>query len=376
MPRINVTLASRSYAVEVGFAIGRAFRATVSKQLGEGRLFLFFDAGFFALHGATVRRQLGLPAKRVSEFVVPSGERFKTPATIAHLQTYLLSEQISRNDLIVACGGGVLTDLVGYAAATVLRGVRWGAVPTTLLGMVDAAIGGKTGVNHPHGKNLIGAIWQPSFVHADLTWLATLPSRELIAGMGEIVKYAGLQGGPTLQKLQKLDIAAVSTDRAKLLPLIAKAVRYKAEIVSNDERESGRRMFLNLGHTFAHGIENALGYGKLLHGEAVLIGLLAMWHVSVAGQDRIGPSMESYRSIIEQFIRHIPYRQLDPRQVVAAMATDKKRLGRTVRFVLLSRPGQPFIDSSVTAAAARRALTAALATYREYGGTNAANSGR
>lgn len=376
MPRIKVPLKDRSYAVDVGHASGAKLRATVAAHMGEGRLFLFMDAGFFALHGAVIRKQLQLPAKRIREFVVPSGERFKSAATVAGLHAYLLSEGISRNDLILACGGGVHSDLVGYAAATVLRGVRWGVVPTTLLGMVDASIGGKTGVNHPLGKNLIGAIWQPTFVHIDLAWLATLPPREFFAGMGEIVKYAGLQGGPTLQAVHRIapDPGKVST--RQLSALVAASVRYKASIIADDERESGRRMLLNLGHTFAHGIEHALGYGRLLHGEAVLLGLLAMWHASVEQGARPGGAMAQYRSIIEQFVRHIPYRRLDPGRVVEAMATDKKRLGGTVRFVLLSRPGQPFIDSSVTAAAARRALAAALVTYREHGGRNAANSGR
>ena len=376
MPRIKLDLGKRSYRIEVGAAIGRQLRASLKRRVGDGRLFLFFDAGFYALHGSVLRQQLGLPARRVSELVLPSGERFKTPETAAKIQSFLLSEHISRDDFILACGGGVLTDLVGYAAATVLRGVRWGAVPTTLLGMVDAALGGKTGVNHRYGKNLIGTIWQPTFVHADLAWLETLPPREMVAGMGEVVKYAGLDSGRMLQKLSRLDIERVESNPLTLQPLIAASIRYKAAMVSADEREAGGRVLLNLGHTFAHGVENALGYGRLLHGEAVLLGLLAMWHLSVSRKGRIGEDMMAYRSIIEQFVRLIPYRQVDPEAVFAAMATDKKRTGRTLRFVLLSRPGKPFIDSSVTPAGARRALQSALETYRECGGSNAANSGR
>ena len=376
MSRIKVNLADRSYGIEIGHDTGQRLGTVVQKQLGEARLFLFFDANFYVLHGATLKRQLAVPAKRVSELVLPSGERHKTPATVTQVQNFLLSEQISRGDLILACGGGVLTDLVGYSAATVLRGVAWGAVPTTLLGLVDAAIGGKTGVNHRHGKNLIGAIWQPSFVHADLAWLRTLPFRELNAGLGEVVKYAGLSAGTMVQRISKLKIEEVIEDPSALLPLVSASVRYKAKVVANDERERGQRMILNLGHTFAHGIEKALGYGRLRHGEAVLLGLLAMWHLSVARQKRVSREMTAYRSIIEQFIRHIPYRQVDPEAVVAAMTTDKKRIGRTLRFVLLSRPGKPFIDSSVTPARARKALRAALATYRECGGRNAANTGR
>lgn len=374
--RIKIATQQRQYSVSVGRQNGRDLQAAVRKIVGDRRVFLIADANFSALYGKALRTQLKIKANRLSEIVIPPGEKTKTPAMVTRLQGWLLHEEISRDDVVIAAGGGVTSDLAGFVAATTLRGLRWIAVPTTLLGMVDAAIGGKTGVNHKAGKNLIGAFWQPSYVHCDLTWLHTLPRRELMAGMGEIVKYVGLAGVSFQQKVERLINTGNLLSEGALERVIAAAVRYKAEVVARDEREGNIRMWLNLGHTFAHGIEKSLGYGRLLHGEAVLIGLLAACELSV----RIAPSrarkLTAYRSIIEHFLRSIPYRRIDPVSVWEAMRQDKKRAGRKMRFVLLSRPGSPLIHDSVDPRDARHALKAALHCYAAIGGADATHSGR
>lgn len=376
MPRVKVALKHNAYRVTIGRDAGSDLRKEVRSIVGPARLFVIADATFHALHGKAVRKQLGLPVSRIIEIVVPSGEKSKSMTTVEKLHSFLIANEISRDDVVLAAGGGVTTDLVGFVAATTLRGLRWIALPTTLLGMVDAAIGGKTGVNHKAGKNLIGAFWQPSHVHCDLTWLHTLPRRELIAGMGEIVKYAGLEGAAYQKKVDALlDTGNLLTDR-KLQPVIAGAISYKAGIVARDEREGNIRMWLNLGHTFAHGIEKSLGYGRLLHGEAVLIGLWAACELSLTAIKSNRTELLAWRSIIEQFLRSIPYRKIDPAAMWQAMRQDKKRAGRKMRFVLLSRPGSPLIHDSVDPRLAKKALTAALTCYAAIGGSDAAHSGR
>lgn len=374
--RIRVPLTRSPYSVSVGSNSGRELAKSVRSIVGPSRLFVIADAGFHALHGRTLTKQLKLPKSRVHEIVLPSGERSKSMATIAKLHSFLLAHEISRDDVVLAAGGGVTTDIAGFAASTILRGLRWIAVPTTLLGMVDAAIGGKTGVNHAAGKNLIGAFWQPSCVHCDTTWLHTLPRRELIAGMGEIVKYAGLSGERFEHKLTQLLNSGNLLTEKKLESVIAASIRYKADLVARDEREGNLRMWLNLGHTFAHGIEKALGYGKLLHGEAVLVGLWAACELSLKQRRAKKSEILAYRSIIEQFIRSIPYRKVAPKAAWEAMRQDKKRAGRTMRFVLLSSPGAPFIHDCVDPRAAQKALAAALDCFAAIGGSDAAHSGR
>ncbi len=274
MPKLNLRLRNHSYPIVIGSGLDNQLVKLLKKYTGGNRVFTFFDSAVYALYGKQIEKQFS--AKRISyiTFVVPGGEESKSQDSLDKIYDFLLSEKISRTDFVLAIGGGVLTDLVGFAAASILRGVKWGAVSTTLLGMVDAAIGGKTGINHQRGKNLIGAFWQPSFVICDLKYLNTLPEREFFAGLGEVLKYAGLIGTRMSAPLKSYFESGNLLEFKKLQPLIQLSAKYKAKIVMADERESDQRMFLNLGHTFAHAIEKTLGYGKLLHGEAVIIGLL------------------------------------------------------------------------------------------------------
>jgi 3-dehydroquinate synthase len=345
------------------------------KQVSQERLFVFYDARFYALHGRRVQSQLRRFRRRTVEMVIPSGEKSKSAAVLNKLYAFLLNEKISRTDFILACGGGMTSDLAGYAAATTLRGIRWGIVSTTLLGMVDAAIGGKTGINHAVGKNLIGAFWQPSFVVCDTNFLATLPRREFIAGLGEMVKYGGLIG-PRMLRLLERYLSGPDLLDSRLLPqLVFHAVSYKARIVADDEREAGRRMFLNLGHTFAHAIEHAVGYGQLLHGEAVMLGLHMATELSCLLQPSRRRRLEDYQRIIERLMRLIPYRNLTPPKIKEAMQLDKKRAGLRQRFVLLDRPGRPVITERVSTKPVTASIKKTLDVYQAIGGTNAAYSG-
>jgi 3-dehydroquinate synthase len=374
MPTIRVKLHKAGYPIVVGSNQATRLRSLIEARKSIQRLFVFYDAQLYALHSDYMRA--AFKGWETLEFVLPRGERTKSQTTLGRLHDFLLTASISRSDFILACGGGVTTDVVGFAAATVLRGVSWGAVPSTLLGMVDAAIGGKTGINSPQGKNLIGAFWQPSFVLCDTRLLKTLPRRQMVAGLGEVAKYGGIEGEALLEPLSRLLSKDDLYDERLLARIIFRSAAAKARIVTSDERDMGVRMLLNLGHTFAHGIEKAAGYGRILHGEAVIIGLLAAWELSVLTGARETSKMTAYRSIIEQLLRHIPYRRVELDAVWHAMALDKKRQERKLRFVLLSRPGRAFLCDTVEVRAAKKALDRSLRRYAETGGTDAKNTGR
>jgi len=368
MPDLRVKLASDSYPIAVVSNDRDRLRGLLRSAAGYDRVFVFYDAQFFALHGSTLRGRLGLSRRRLVEMVLPRGERTKSRATLEQIYGFLLSEKVSRDDFILAVGGGVVSDLVGYAAATTLRGVAWAVVPTTLLGMVDAAIGGKTGIDHRLGKNLIGAFWQPRFVFADTYWLNTLNRRQVMTGLGEIVKYVGLEGEPMISILRRY--LARPTDSI-LNKLVRQSVASKARIVSLDEREKNVRMYLNLGHTFGHGLEHAAGYGRLLHGEAVLLGLWAAVELSVRLKPSRAKRLNAYRDIVESLLPRVPRVSIDLDCVMTAMSYDKKRLGRRVRFVLPDRPGKLFIADNVPGRLVRNTVRRTLAVYDRLGGADA-----
>ena len=370
MSSIRLKTADRTCLIQVGEELSPWLAHRIREEVRDGRLFVFYDAQFYALYGRRFRAGIRLAGRRVCEFVVPSGEKAKSPGVLAGLYDFLLHQKITRSDFILACGGGVTTDLVGYAAATVLRGVRWGAVATTLVGMVDAAIGGKTGINHRLGKNLVGAFWQPSFVCCDVRFLATLEQRHMIAGLGEALKCGGLVGGKMLRPLKAYLASDDLYDMKRLARLVSTSAAYKASVVSRDERESGPRAVLNFGHTVGHGIEKALGYGRLLHGEAVTLGIhAALLLGTCAGYESNGLHM--YQKLVEQSMRRLPRRRIDPGKVLAAMELDKKRSGRKQRFVLLKQIGRPTIRDDIDRRSVRSALNETLARFRVLGGKDA-----
>ena len=356
MPEVVVRLPGHTCPIQIGADNPVSLGRLVEKHVTGGRAFVFYDAQVHALHRKRLRASLGIPSALSNEMVVPPGEKSKSAATLGRILDFLIEEQISRGDLIIACGGGVTTDLVGYAAATILRGVRWGVVPTTLLGMVDAAIGGKTAINHRRGKNLIGAFWQPMFVHCDIGLLHTLPVRQMIAGLGEIVKYGGLIGSGMIELLADYLNRGDLYRHRDLIALVRMAAGYKADIVGRDERESGARMYLNYGHTVGHAVEKAIGYGRLLHGEAVILGILAALELGELCGIRRTRALAEYREIVARLLTMVPYRGMNPADVLDAMALDKKRQGADLRYVMLSRPGKPFVAEAVERRLIRKAL--------------------
>lgn len=367
MATIKARLGDRSYDILVGCGLGAKADSRLARVAGSGRLWVIYDAQVYALHSPALKKNL--PGLRVGsrELVLPAGEKVKTQRTVEQLQTFFLSERISRSDIIVAVGGGALTDLVGFVAATTMRGIRWVTMPTTLLGMVDAAVGGKTGINHKLGKNLVGAIWQPRLVLCDVNLLNTLSPRQMLSGLGEVIKYAGLADQSMIDRCHKYLSAENLYDMRQLTRIVTDSVRFKAAVVSEDEHEASLRMILNLGHTFGHGIERALNYKRLSHGEAVIIGLSAAIDLSVRSGLAREKALASYRDLVTQAVRMLPKVPIDPEKAIDGMALDKKRKSHSLRFVLLKRPGQPIIIDKI----GKRLYTAALRkTLAEY-----ANSG-
>ena len=364
MHRIWINTGTKRYSVLAGPRVISQLGRFLKRQPDIVTAFVLYDAQVFALFAPALQRRLSRTGLAVAELAIPRGERSKSEGTLRRVYSFLLDQGISRSDVIVAVGGGVVTDLAGYAAATTMRGIRWLALPTTLLSMVDAAIGGKVGINHPRGKNLIGAFWQPDMVLCDTCFLQTLPRRHLISGLGEVAKYAGLIGGPMISLLESLSAGDFSIDAPRLERLISRSIEYKSVVVLTDEREEGQRILLNLGHTFGHAFEKSAGYGRLLHGEALVYGLWSMLNLSETVLRVPGPRLQRYRQLLCRLAEEIPKRAIDLDKTMEAMELDKKRIGRENRFVLLRRPGQPAVVRDVPRREVRRALTA---TLREFG---------
>ena len=357
---IDVKSAQGNYPVIVDQGAEKRL-ATAVRQSGAGsKVFAVFDANLHALHGASIERAIRQSGCPLTSIVIPSGEQTKSEKTVAQLHDLFLGEEIARHDLVLACGGGVTSDVVGYAAATILRGVRWGICATTLLSVVDASIGGKTAINHTKGKNLIGAFWPPIFVVSDLNWLCTLNRIQLRNGMGEIIKTAGLSGGRLLADTLRSTAESQQYAVEDLQKLIEPCVRYKAKVVSRDERDQGVRRWLNFGHTFGHAVEQSLGYRRLVHGEAVILGMLGALELA----ERMGvgekTALSQFRHLVLAACSQLPGIRLNPDSICAAMRFDKKRDSRGLQFVLLKRPGQPILVSDVPMRTIRQAVQAMI----------------
>lgn len=337
-----VALPERSYPVVVQegclSALGPALRARLPSVASVA---IVSDDNVMPLYGKTVQDSLSGAGLKVVSHTVPPGEQSKEIAIFSDLCDSLIASGLDRSSAVIALGGGVVGDLAGFAASCLFRGVPVIQVPTTLLAMTDSAIGGKTGINSKHGKNLVGAFWQPTLVWADPITLTTLSQRERRAAFGELVKYALLDGElwPAVERLAPIVCAEELEPSKELAELVRACAGLKAAIVSADERESGLRATLNLGHTIGHAIEAHAGYGQILHGEAVALGLLATCRVS----HRLGLCDEKLESQVAVVLKSAGLAaDLEPwlkTKVLDRMGVDKKRTGSKVRFIAVVKPG-------------------------------------
>jgi 3-dehydroquinate synthase len=288
--------------------------------------------------------------------ILPDGEKYKNWETLNLIFDALLAHRCERSTPIIALGGGVVGDLTGFAAATYLRGVPFIQIPTTLLAQVDSSVGGKTGINHPLGKNMIGAFYQPRVVLADTATLNTLPERELRAGVAEIIKYGLIRDSTFLEWLEVNMAKLLARDVTVLIEAVRRSCLHKAEIVEADERESGVRALLNLGHTFGHAIENAMGYGKWLHGEAVAAGTMLAAELSQRMHMISEGDVERIRKLYLQAGLPTVAPSLGSEKYLHLMGLDKKVEGGKLRFVLLKRIGEAVVRSDVPAEVLSRTL--------------------
>jgi 3-dehydroquinate synthase len=339
---LDVELADRSYPILIGAGLLES-GTEIDARVAARDLLIVSNTTVAPLYMAALRRALA--GRRILECILPDGEVHKTLSNLSRVLDVLVANRYARDAGVVALGGGVIGDLAGFAAACYQRGVDFIQVPTTLLAQVDSSVGGKTGVNHVGGKNLIGAFHQPKVVFCDVDSLRTLPPRELSAGLAEVVKYALLGDAAFFAWLEDHAEALLAQEPAALTEVIGRCCGMKAGIVRRDEREQGERALLNLGHTFGHAIESTTGYGEWLHGEAVGAGLLMAASMSV----RCGWLPASDLARIEALLRRLGLTRdtagITARDALEHMRIDKKVKAGRLRLVLLRRIGEAFVTA-------------------------------
>jgi 3-dehydroquinate synthase len=355
---LQVNLGERSYPILLGEDLAAEVRALCARISGAGkRLVVITDANVFKIQAGAINALFG----GAPVFVVPAGEESKSIPELSRALDFLSSHGLDRSGSVFAVGGGVVGDLAGFAAASYLRGIDYYQVPTTLLSMVDSSVGGKTGINLKSGKNLVGAFHQPRGVFISTNLLGTLPAREFAAGMAEVIKTALIGDGPLFVELERARLAAGDPRLPRVIRLCC---ALKARVVEADERElahDGGRALLNLGHTFAHAIEQATGYGSYLHGEAVAVGLCAAARLS----RELGMVQDIDVKRVEAVVSShaLPTRLRAPLAVdglMAAMSRDKKARAGVLRFVVLRSLGEAVVRSDVPTASVE-------AVWREVG---------
>ncbi|MDD3445344.1 MAG: 3-dehydroquinate synthase [Zavarzinia sp.] len=367
---VPVALGDRAYEIRIGAGVIDQLGAGVRDLFPKGRALIVTDEHVAALHLERAKASLDAAGVRHDSIVLPPGEGTKSFPMLEHVMSHLLDMRIERRDAVVALGGGVIGDLAGFAASIAKRGVDFVQVPTTLLSQVDSSVGGKTGINTPHGKNLVGAFHQPRLVLADIAMLETLPKRELLAGYAEVVKYGLLGDAAFFEWLEVNGPALVAGDRAARIEAVRRSVTAKAGIVARDERETGERALLNLGHTFGHALEAATGFGpRLLHGEGVAIGMRLAFDLSV----KLGlcPGQDATRACRHMAQVGLPVAPADiegaaeladelaPEALIHHMAQDKKVKDGKLTFILAHRIGDAFITQDVPIDAVDAVLRAA-----------------
>lgn len=359
MRTLEVNLAARSYPIWIGSGLIAGAGQHVQALLASKRIMIVSNPVVASHYLAPLRKSLMDAGFHVDEILLPDGEAYKTLDTWQRIFDALLACQHGRDTTLVALGGGVIGDMVGFAAACYQRGVDFVQVPTTLLAQVDSSVGGKTGVNHPAGKNMIGAFHQPKAVLIDVATLSTLPDREFSAGMAEVIKYGLIADPGFLAWLEANMAALMGRNPDILIEAVARSCENKARIVGQDEREHGVRAILNLGHTFGHAIEASQGYGQWLHGEAVAAGMMLALRLSVHLDWLTAPEVLRLERLLKQ--AGLPVKApegMSADEFLKYMKVDKKVQQGRIRLVLLKSIGQAVVTDEVTPAQIRAFLEA------------------
>ncbi len=341
---LQVDLGERSYPITIGHGL-LSTPELLTRHVAGKRAAIVTNDKVGPLYLAQVQKLLEDAGKQVTAIVLPDGEEEKTWNSLMKVFDVLLAEKCDRKTTMIALGGGVIGDLTGFAAASYMRGVPFVQIPTTLLSQVDSSVGGKTGINHPLGKNMIGAFYQPQAVIADTATLHTLPARELSAGLAEVIKHGAIIDAPFFDWIEANIGKLVAKDNAALAYSIQRSCEIKAEVVRQDEREGGLRAILNFGHTFGHAIESGLGYGEWLHGEAVGCGMVMaadlsqrLGFIDTAARDRL-------TALVKAAGLPVVAPNLGTQRWLELMEVDKKNEGGQIKFILVKPLGQPLITT-------------------------------
>ena len=358
MEKIRVELAERSYNIYIGSGILGDIGERLRLFDLSPKIAVVSNPTVFSLYGNSLSDSIQEAGSDLLTVSIPDGEEFKDLVWLQHLYDALLGHRLDRSSALLALGGGVIGDIAGFAASTYMRGIACIQVPTTLLAQVDSSVGGKTGVNHKLGKNMIGTFWQPRIVWIDTDTLKTLPERELLAGLAEVIKYGVIRDEELFAFLEQNREKILEFDSEALAYIIQRSCEIKAEVVSKDERESGLRAILNYGHTTGHAIETATGYTRFLHGEAVAIGMyleaqLAQMLDVLESDDvrRIKALLTAY-GLPSEIPPDIPTEDL-----ISSMKLDKKSVAGALKFILPERIGKVKIQKGVGEKAIRDLLT-------------------
>lgn len=355
---VEVALGERSYPVHIGTDLLRDGSLLIPHIRGR-QVCIVSNETVAPLYLDKISKALA--DFDINSFILPDGEEYKTLDTVSTIYDFLLEANFSRSASLVALGGGVVGDIVGFAAATYLRGIDFIQIPTTLLSQVDSSVGGKTGVNRPLGKNMVGAFYQPTCVIADCATLDTLPDRELKAGLAEVIKYGLINNRQFLEWLDANMEKLLARDKDALSYAIKTSCEEKAAIVSQDEKEAGIRAILNLGHTFGHAIETGMGYGNWLHGEAVATGMVMAAEYSQR-QGLISAADAGYvRNLIKRAgLPDRPPQEIDAESFITLMSRDKKADTGRIKLILLERLGKAFVSDAISPQTLAAALAAGL----------------
>ncbi len=345
MSIVRVSVPGGSYPIQIGKNILQQLGTSIPPDASA--IVVLSNPTVRALHGDAALKALKVTGKKVYSFDIPDGEQYKNLDTLNSVFTFMLENKLDRKSVLVALGGGVVGDLGGFAAASFMRGIRFIQVPTTLLSQVDSSVGGKTAVNHPLGKNLIGAFYQPVAVDIDINVLKTLPQREIAAGLAEVIKYGLIMDSEFFDWCEEFADELKALEPEAITYAIHRSCELKAQVVEEDEKESNRRMILNFGHTFAHAIENGLGYGEWLHGEAVGCGMVQAAELSALVSNFPKQDVARVRALVEK----IGCPTVAPRlggkdKWFDTMKLDKKATAGKIKFVVLDEIGSAKIQGA------------------------------
>jgi len=361
MDKIRVELGERSYPIAIGSCILRDIGKNLERFDFSNKVAVVSNPTVFNLYGNTLITSLTDSGFETMEIILPEGEEFKNLSSIEEIYEHLLSARLDRKSILIALGGGVIGDITGFAAATYMRGINFIQDPTTLLAQVDSSVGGKTGVNHPLGKNMIGAFWQPRLVWIDINTLHTLSRRDFLAGIAEIIKYGIIWDEDFFAFLERRRESILSLNPDDLANIIRRSCEIKADVVSRDEREGGLRAILNFGHTIGHAIETATAYTAFLHGEAIAIGMQA--EAILANALGLISSKEVAR--IRHLLRtyglptQIPS-EIDSARLFEVIKLDKKTVSGSLKFILPEYIGRVRIQGDIPEETVRNAVKTAV----------------